>query len=222
MDFERARFNMIEQQIRPWNVLDPDVLALLSAVRREDFVPPAMRAMAFADLELPLTIDGQPTGEVMLAPKLEARLLQELRVKHHETVLEIGAGSGHMAALLARQARHVDTFEIHPGLAALARGNLARAAVGNVTVTESDGSRDHAALPTYDVIVLSGSVPRVPESLLGKLNPGGRLIAIEGDLPVMQARLYTLSTASGLTKQTLFETVTQRLHGFVAAPAFAF
>ncbi len=222
MDFERARFNMIEQQIRPWNVLDPDVLALLSAVRREDFVPPTLRAMAFADLELPLMVDGKSTGEVMLAPKLEARLLQELRVKHHETVLEIGTGSGHMAALLARQARHVDTLDIHPGLATFARSNLARAAVSNVTVTDADGSRDHAALPTYDVIMLSGSVARVPESLLGKLNPGGRLIAIEGDLPVMQARLYTLSTAGGLTTQTLFETVAQRLHGFVATPAFAF
>ena len=222
MDFERARFNMIEQQIRPWNVLDPDVLALLFAVRREDFVPPAMRAMAFADLELPLTVDGASTGEVMLAPKVEARLLQELRVKHHESVLEIGTGSGHMAALLARQARHVDTLEIAPKLAAFARANLARAAVGNVTIQETDGSREHDSLPSYDVIILSGSVPSAPESLLAKLNPGGRMVAIVGDLPVMQARLHTRDVAGSLTAQTLFETVTRPLHGFAANPAFAF
>lgn len=222
MDIERARFNMIEQQIRPWSVLDPDVLGLLSAVRRERFVPPDRAAMAFADLELPLNVDGRATGEVMLAPKVEARLLQELHIRRHETVLEIGAGSGYMAALMGHQARQVETLEIDPGLARFARENLSRAAVHNVKVTEADGSRDHGSLAACDVIVISGSVPFVPESLLERLNAGGRLVAITGELPVMHAQLMTRDAAGHLTTRTLFETVTRRLRGFAARPAFAF
>jgi protein-L-isoaspartate(D-aspartate) O-methyltransferase len=222
MDIERARFNMIEQQIRPWSVLDPDVLSLLSAVRREAFVPGSLAAMAFADLELPLSVGGRATGEVMLAPKVEARLLQELHVRRHESVLEIGAGSGYMAALLAHQARQVDTLEIDTALAGFARDNLARAAVNNAKVIEADGSKDHASLASYDIIVVSGSIPFVPESLLDRLNPGGRLVAITGDLPVMHAHLSTRDAGGQVSTRMLFETVTRRLHGFAAKPAFAF
>ena len=216
MDIERARFNMIEQQIRPWNVLDQDVLDLLAVVRREDFVPPPYRAMAFTDMEVPLTLDGRQTGETMLAPKVEARILQELAVRRHESVLEIGAGSGHMAALLAHRARQVDSLEIDPDLARFAGANLVRAGVQNAVVRQDDGSDPAANLPSYDVIVLSGSVPFVPEFLLGKLNPGGRLAAIVGELPVMHAQIMTRAQGAGWATAMLFETVARPLLGFPA------
>lgn len=222
MDFERARFNMIEQQIRPWNVLDQDVLDLLSAVRREDFVPPAYRQMAFTDMEVPLTIGGRTTGETMLAPKVEARLLQELAVRRHESVLEIGAGSGYMAALLAGRAKHVDTLEIDADLARFATENLARAGVANATVRHADGADPAVNLSTYDVIVLSGSVPAVPERLVAKLSPGGRLAAIVGELPVMVAEIVTRSQGAGSSTRILFETVARPLRGFPGKSAFRF
>ena len=222
MDIERARFNMIEQQIRPWNVLDQDVLDLLSVVHREDFVPPAYRGMAFVDMEVPLTVGGHATGEFMLAPKVEARILQELGVRRHESVLEIGAGSGHMAALLAHRARHVDTLEIDAGLVRFATENLARAGVTNVTVRQADGSDPNGNLPSYDVIVLSGSVPVVPERLLAKLNAGGRLVAIVGDEPVMHAAIVSRAQGGGFTTRLLFETVARPLRGFVGRSAFRF
>jgi protein-L-isoaspartate(D-aspartate) O-methyltransferase len=222
MDIERARYNMIEQQIRPWNVLDQDILDLLSVVRREEFVPPAHRAMAFTDMEIPLTVGGRATGEVMLAPKVEARILQELGVRKHESVLEVGTGSGHMAALLAHRARHVDTLEIDADLARFATENLARAGVTNATVRTGDGSDPKANLPSYDVIVLSGSVSAVPEWLLAKLNPGGRLAAIVGELPVMEAEIVTRGQGSGFETRNLFETVARPLRGFPARTAFRF
>jgi protein-L-isoaspartate(D-aspartate) O-methyltransferase len=222
MDIERARFNMIEQQIRPWNVLDQDVLDLLSVVHREDFVPPVYRGMAFVDMEVPLTVGGHPSGEFMLAPKVEARILQELDVRRHESVLEIGAGSGHMAALLAHRARHVDTLEIDTELARFATENLARAGVTNVTVRQADGADPNGNLPSYDVIVLSGSVPLVPERLLAKLNAGGRLAAIVGSEPVMHAELVSRAQGGGFTTRMLFETVARPLYGFVGRSAFRF
>ena len=156
-NIERARFNMIEQQIRPWDVLDPAVLELLATVRREDFVPPAYRALAFVDTEVPLPVaDG--AREFMLAPKVEARLLQELSVARHETVLEIGAGSGFMAALLAHKGRQVISLEIHPELAKMAAANLARAAVHGATVRHQDGAAGLPGEGPFDVILLSGSV----------------------------------------------------------------
>jgi len=151
MNIEQARFNMIEQQIRPWDVLDQGVLSLLAVVKREDFVPPAYRAMAFVDTEVPL-----PAGQCMLAPKVEARLLQELSVHKHEQVLEVGAGSGYMAALLGHKAQQVTTMEIHPELAAMARANLQRAAVLNVNVRQADGSHGLHDEGPFDVILLSG------------------------------------------------------------------
>lgn len=222
MDIERARFNMIEQQIRTWNVLDQGVLDLLGVVRREEFVPPAWRAMAFTDMEIPLTVGGRATGETMLAPKVEARLLQELAVRRTESVLEIGAGSGYMAALLAHKGRHVDTLEIDADLVRFAADNLARAGIGNVSVRHADGSDAAANLPHYDVIVLSGAVPVVPEFLLGRLNPGGRLAAIVGELPVMQAQLVTRGQGAGVGTRVLFETVAAPLRGFPARSHFRF
>src|SRR5262245_47779296 len=161
MNLELARFNMIEQQIRPWNVLDPAVLGLLAEVRREDFVPPAYRALAFVDCEVPL-----PEGQCMLAPKVEARLLQEAGVQRHERVLEIGAGSGFMAALLAHRARSVLTLEVRAALAAMATANLRRAGIDNCQLRAQDGARGLPAEAPFDVIVLSGSVNAVPQALL--------------------------------------------------------
>jgi protein-L-isoaspartate(D-aspartate) O-methyltransferase len=217
MNIEQARFNMIEQQIRPWNVLELGVLELLAVVKREDFVPPEHRGMAFVDTEVPL-----PGGEFMLAPKVEARLLQELDVRKHERVLEIGAGSGYMAALLAHKAQYVTTLEIRPELAAFAAANLKRAGVTNVTVTTTDASQSLPADGPFDVVVLSGSVAEVPETLLAQLKTGGRLVAIVGDEPVMRALLIRRGADHGLTRTVLFDTVAPRLHGFKEPARFRF
>ena len=217
MNIEQARFNMIEQQIRPWDVLNPGVLELLAVVKREDFVPSAYRALAFVDTEVPL-----PAGQCMLAPKVEARLLQELGVHKHERVLEIGAGSGFMAALLAHRAQHVTTLESDPELAELARANLRRAGLLNVTVVTADGSQGHAADGPYDAVLLSGSVAEVPTALLAQLKVGGRLAAIVGQLPVMRAVLIERTGEQGVERRVLFDTVAQRLRGFDEPTRFRF
>jgi protein-L-isoaspartate(D-aspartate) O-methyltransferase len=222
MDVERARYNMVEQQIRTWGVLEQGILDWLLVVRREAFVPPEMRSMAFVDMEVPLVLDGHPTGEVMFAPKTEARLLQELAVRNGESVLEVGAGSGHMAALLAQRARQVVTLEIHPGLARFATDNLARAGIDNVEVREADGSRPDALGGGHDVIVLSGSVSHVPEFALKALNPGGRLAAIVGEAPAMRAQVIERVGEASWNVRTAFETVAQPLHGFPARERFRF
>ena len=213
----QARFNMIEQQIRPWNVLDLQILELLDNVHREEFVPAAHKALAFADLEIPL-----PAGQCMLAPRLEARLLQDVAVQPHETVLEIGAGSGFMAALLAHRARQVLTLEIVPELAAFARSNLSKADLTNVTVREADGSKLAAAEGNFDVILLSGSVGQIPQDLLQRLNVGGRLAAIVGDDPVMQCTIVTRTSATDFRTSATWETVVQRLQGFAEPERFQF
>ena len=222
MDIERARFNMVEQQIRPWNVLDQEVLDLLFVVKREEFVATAYRAMAFADLELPLLVDGKATGEVMFSPKFEARMLQSLALKKHEHVLEVGTGSGYMTALLAHRARHVITSEIHPGLARLARANLERAGIRNVVAEQRDGSRLPATGGLFDAIVLSGSVPSIPELFLQRLAPGGRLVAVTGDAPVMFAQIVTRTSDTGFTAENVFETCAPRLSGFPEPGRFHF
>ena len=216
MNIEQARFNMIEQQIRPWDVLDKGVLGLLAAVRREDFVPAAYRALAFVDTEVPL-----PEGENMLPPKVEARLLQDLQAQRHERVLEIGAGSGFRAALLGPRAQSVVSLEITPALARLATENLRRAGAANVTVVQADGAHGYAAEAPFDAIVLSGSVPKVPADLLNQLKPGGRLVAIEGDEPVMRAVRYTLAP-EGVVRTELFDINATRLAGFPEPPRFHF
>lgn len=217
MNIEQARFNMIEQQIRPWNVLDQDVLDLLHVVKREEFVPAAYENLAFADVEIPL-----PGGEVMLNPKVEARILQELNLNKNENVLEIGAGSGYMAALLAQQAQRVTTLEIVPELAGLARDNLRRAGVLNATVIEADGANGWANEAPFDAIVLSGSVSQVPQALLDQLKTGGRLTAIVGQQPVMQALLITRTGERDFKRVVLFDTVAPRLAGFGEPTRFHF
>jgi protein-L-isoaspartate(D-aspartate) O-methyltransferase len=217
MNIEQARFNMIEQQIRPWEVLDQGVLSLLSIVKREDFVPPAYRSMAFVDTQVPL-----PHGQSMLEPKVEARLLQELGVQRHERVLEIGAGSGYMAALLAHKAQHVTTVEIDAELARLASENLKHAWVMNASVVVADASAGLLLDGPFDVIVISGSVAEVPRSLLGQLKPLGRLTAIVGQLPIMRAVLMTRGQDSGHATVELFDTVAPRLIGFGEPSRFVF
>jgi protein-L-isoaspartate(D-aspartate) O-methyltransferase len=224
MKVELARFNMIEQQIRPWEVLDPAVLSLLATVKREDFVPPGHRAMAFVDTTIPL-LDGEPQGPCMLEPKVEARLLQELQVQRHEKVLEIGAGSGFMAALLAHRAQQVITLECRPALVRLATENLRRNGIVNARVLQvgaDEGARGLPAEAPFDVILLSGSVAEVPQALLQQLKIGGRLAAVVGDLPVMRARLFTRVGETAWSDVDLFDTVAPRLEGFAEHPRFEF
>jgi protein-L-isoaspartate(D-aspartate) O-methyltransferase len=221
MDIERARYNMVEQQIRPWEVLDQEVLDLLLVVRREEFVPPAYRQLAFTDMEIPLTIDGKATGQVMLAPKVEARLLQSAAVRRHENVLEIGTGSGFMAALLAHRARRVTSCEIRPEVARFGADNLTRSGIGNVVVQTGNGL-DQAAANPWDLIVLSGSVPFVPDALLQQLAPGGRLLAIVGELPVMVAQLIARVGDRDFSAESLFDTVATPLDGFPQKEQFRF
>jgi protein-L-isoaspartate(D-aspartate) O-methyltransferase len=217
MNIEQARFNMIEQQIRPWDVLDAHVLHLLSVVKREDFVPLAHKALAFVDMEVPLT-----GGELMLAPRVEARLLQDLGVQKHEKVLEIGAGSGYMAALLAHRAQRVITLEINPDLARMARANLQAAGVHNAEVRQLDGSRGAPVEGPFDVILLSGSLAEVPPSLLTHLKAGGRLGAIIGDEPIMRATFVTRVGEAQFRTVQPWDTVAPRLQNFPEPSRFSF
>jgi protein-L-isoaspartate(D-aspartate) O-methyltransferase len=218
---ERLRFNMIEQQIRPWDVHDAQVLELLNTIRREDYVPAAHRALAFFDMELPLG-DGSVPGQTMLSPKVEARILNDLNVLKHETVLEIGTGSGFMAALLAHQAARVLTLEIDEALAERASATLRRNGVANVDVRHADGSVPLPSGPTFDVIVLSGSVARVPQGLLGSLNVGGRLAAIVGQEPMMRAHFVTRTSESKWDVEQPWDTTAARLLNFPEPSRFSF
>jgi protein-L-isoaspartate(D-aspartate) O-methyltransferase len=202
MNLEQARSNMVEQQIRPWEVIDQDVLDLLYVVPRENFVPPASRKLAFVDMEIPI---GE--GECMWAPKIEARALQALAVHKSDRVLEVGTGSGYLTALLAHRAAQVRSVEIKPALAAFGRANIERHGVDNVTLETGDGARGWASGAPYDVIVLTGSVPIVPSALLEQLAPGGRLFAVVGDAPIMTAQLVSCVAPGSFRTLGLFETV---------------
>jgi protein-L-isoaspartate(D-aspartate) O-methyltransferase len=220
MNIEKARFNMIEQQIRTWDVLDQDVLELLQIVKREAFVPPAYTRLAFIDTEIPLA-----GGECMFAPKMEARILQEVAVKKHENVLEIGAGSGYMAALLAHKARHVTTVEILPELKSMAEENLAAYGVVNAEVILGNGAQGwgsaNGAAP-YDVIVISGSLPVLPDSFLQQIKVGGRIFAIVGDSPVMSAQVITRVSDTAYSTIKVFETDVRPLREALVPSHFKF
>ena len=223
VDLEQARLLMIEQQIRPWDVLDPTVLQTLHDVPRERYVPRQHKGLAFVDCELPLT---QPAhvGQCMLAPRVEARMLQDLQVKAGDKVLEIGTGSGYMAALLANQARQVFTLEIDPALAQLATQTLAHEEVPNVAVITGDAAQPATwqAHAPFDVIVLSGSVAELPEALLQALAPGGRLGAVVGQLPMMSFTVFEASAGHGCVAMPRWDTVLPRLHGFAEPSSFTF
>lgn len=211
-DVEQARFNMVEQQIRPWNVLDPRVLDALFAVRREQFVLPALRALAFSDLELPLEINAVDTRQNMLAPKLEARLAQELQLQPTDCVLEIGTGSGYQAALLAHLAQQVTTVEIDSRLVAFAQQNLQLNNITDVKIETGDG-RNGWGSTEYDAILVTGSVPVVPDALKYQLRVGGRLVVVVGEAPIMTACRITRTTAASFETVELFETVIKPLRG---------
>ena len=217
MNIEQARFNMIEQQIRPWDVLDPTVLDLLFEVKREDFVPAAHASLAFADLEIPL---GH--GESMMQPKMEARILQELAVQPHESAYEVGTGSGYFTALLARCARQVASAEIHADFRLAAQAKLRAAGVANATLVEGDGARSPLVPSTFDVIVLTGSTPVLPQAFLDQLAPGGRLFAVVGDPPVMKAILVRQPVAGAFQRTELFETLLKPLANAAQPARFRF
>jgi protein-L-isoaspartate(D-aspartate) O-methyltransferase len=211
-DVEKARFNMVEQQIRPWEVLDEKVLNALFRVRRELYTPPALRSLAFSDLEIPLEINAVDTRETMLAPKVEARLAQDLLLAPTDAVLEIGTGSGYQAALLAALAQQVTSVEIDSRLAAFAQQNLQMNNVGNVKVETGDG-RNGWGTTEYDAILITGSVPVVPDGLKYQLRIGGRMVVVVGTAPVMTACRITRTTAASFETVNLFETVIKPLRG---------
>ena len=215
-DIEQARFNMVEQQIRTWDVLDQDILDLLFTVRREEFVPHAYREIAFADLEIPL-----PNGARMWTPKMEARVLQELNLGARDSVLEIGTGSGYFTALLASRADAVLSVEIDARLVAEARAKLARSGFRNAQVVEDDGARGYGN-DTYDAIALTGSTPILPERFLEQLKPGGRLFAIVGDPPAMTARFVRWQAPGARVSVDLFETVVAPLFNAPQPARFEF
>jgi protein-L-isoaspartate(D-aspartate) O-methyltransferase len=217
IDVERARFNMIEQQIRPWEVLDQEVLDLLFAVRREEFVPAEYCGLAFVDTEVPL---GH--GEKMLAPRIEARMVQALAVKPGDRVLEVGTGSGYMTALLAKRGAHVYSVEIIPEFSAQAAAKLKAHDIDNVTLEIGDAVRGWDWHAPYDVIVLTGSVPVLADDFQRSLNPGGRLLAVVGEAPAMGARLITCTAPDTYNAIGLFETCIPALRNAPQPERFVF
>jgi protein-L-isoaspartate(D-aspartate) O-methyltransferase len=217
MNLEQARFNMIEQQIRPWNVSDTEVLRLLSLVKREDFVPLAYQALAFVEQETPLGY-----GQCMLSPCSEARMLQDAAVHKHEKVLEIGTGSGYMTALLAHRAQQVLSLEINPELVKMARANLQKAGIHNAQVRQADGAKGSPVDGPFDVIMLCGSVAEVPKTLLDQLKVGGRLVAIVGNEPIMQATVITRTGQAEFITRQPWDTLAPRLQNFPAPASFSF
>ena len=217
MNFEKARFNMVEQQIRPWEVLDQDVLDLLMTVKREEFVPAVYRDLAFTEVEIPIGC-----GQVMLKPVIEGKVLQALRLGKADSVLEVGTGSGYFAALLAARTEWVRTIELEPELVKLASANLARNGVENVVVVQGDGIGGWAERAPYDVIVVSGGLPFVPQALLEQLKVGGRLFAFVGEAPVMKARLITCEAEGRFRTEDIFETVVPMLKNAPQRDGFSF
>jgi protein-L-isoaspartate(D-aspartate) O-methyltransferase len=201
MNLDQARYNMIEQQIRPWEVLDQRVLDLLSTVPREDFVPEGYRNMAFADINIPL---GE--GQVMMSPKVEARILQALTVQDDETVLEIGTGSGYFTALLATLAKQVFSVDINPDMTRQAGEKLAAHGLTNITLETGDAARGWDNHAPYDIIVVTGSLPLLPDTFKQALKVGGRLLAVVGDSPAMGVLLITRIGDTEWAQETLFET----------------
>ena len=216
-DLDKQRFNMIEQQIRPWNVLDDTVLSALFAVKREQFVPANAQAYTFVDMEAPI---GE--GQVMLQPKIEARILELLQIKPSDKVLEIGTGTGYQAALLAHFAAQVTTIEITPSLAAQAQANLQAAGIQNVQVQVGDGAQGWANGAPYDVIVVSASLPDLPNRFKEQLAIGGRLFVILGDAPVMTAWVITRTSEQAFSQESFFETMTAPLQNAKQPERFVF
>ena len=217
MNLEQARFNMVEQQIRTWEVLDQDVLDLLFEIKREEFLPERSRALAFVDMPAPVGF-----GEFALPPKLEARIVQELSLKASDRVLEIGSGCGYMTALLAKTTGHVTSVEIVPELSAFAEKNLRAHGIENVSLAVGDAAQGWSAAQGFDVIVLTGSTPALPEAFLQSLNPGGRLFAVVGEEPIMKALLLSRGGQDGVERHELFETCIPALKHALQLEQFVF
>lgn len=200
-DIEQARFNMIEQQIRTWEVLDSVVLDLLKEVPREAFVPKEYAGLAFADLEIPI---GH--GQMMLSPKMEGRILQALQIKPTDKVLEIGTGSGYLTSLMAKLAKEVISVELNPALAKVAQQRITAHGLTNVTVTVGDAAQGWPASAPYDVIVFTGSLPVMPEQVQQQLTMGGRMFVVVGEAPVMEATMVQRIAADSFKHDVLFET----------------
>ena len=215
--FNMPRFNMIEQQIRPWDVLDGAVLALLAKLPREDFVPKQYVGLAFADLEIPLG-----DGELMLSPKMEGRILQSLEIKKTDKVLEIGTGSGYLTALIAMQAKHVDSVELNAKISKQAAKNIAAQGIENVNLVVADGVHGLAANAPYDVIVFTGSTPLLNTQVERQLAVGGRMFVVVGDAPAMEATLITRISSDNFKTDVLFETCLPAIVNAPQAEKFAF
>jgi protein-L-isoaspartate(D-aspartate) O-methyltransferase len=217
MDFEQARFNMIENQIRTWDVLDQAVLDSIAAVKREDFVADEYRSLAFADMRIPLGY-----GEAMMTPKLEARLLQECGLSPGDDVLEIGTGSGYVTALLCSLAGRVVSVEIHPEFTATARTRLEAAQFGNAVLEIADAANGWEQAAPYDAILLTGSVPELPDAFRRQLKIGGCLLAVIGKEPVMAATRITRVSENDYATSVLFETCIPPLHNIPTRERFVF
>ncbi len=217
MNVEQARFNMVEQQIRTWDVLDPVILSLIATLRREQFVAPEHAALAFADLELPLG-----NGEKMWTPKMEARVVQDLQLTGTESVLEIGTGGGYVTALLAARSQRVTSIEIDPAIAERAQTSLAKAGIYNAEVNVGDGMKLGVSASAYDVVVFGGSLPVFVEAALDWIKPEGRIFAVVGQAPAMQARVVRKAADGSVSTRVLFETVIAPLKGAPQPKGFTF
>lgn len=220
MDFEQARFNMVEQQVRPWNVHDPRVLEVISRIPREDFVPDEYRNLAYADTHIPLGDESHSSS--MLHPNIEGRILQHLNIGEDDVVLEIGTGTGYLTACLAALARHVDSVEINPELYELAKKNLAAHDIHNVSISNGDAGKDWSQKQFYDAIAITGSLPEIPETYKKKLTVGGRLFVVTGEAPAMTAQLLTRIGKKEWSTENLFETCIEPLCGTQKTRLFDF
>ena len=220
MDFEKARFNMVEQQVRPWDVFDPRVLDVINTVPREEYTPEKYKQLAYADIHIPLSEDDN--GCYMLHPNVEGRIMQHLNIAADDEVLEIGAGTGYLSACLSKLSHHVDSVEIDPKLSALAEKNLAAHNITNVSVSTGDASKQWDKKQSYDAIAITGSMPEIPEAYKKMLKEGGRLFVVTGEAPAMTAHLVTRTAEDEWTTQDLFETCIAPLHGAEKAEEFNF
>jgi len=217
MNFEQARFNMVEQQIRPWEVLDERVLALLEKTHREDFVPVRYRKMAFTDMAIPLD-----HGQSMMKPVVEGRLLQALELKPDETALEIGTGSGFITACLSSMAKHVISVDLYDQFTNEVAAKLKEKGISNVELETGNVMTGWQPEQAHDVLVVTGSVPSIPDHFRGWVNPGGRIFVVCGDEPAMEAMLLTKLSATEWREESLFETDLARLIGAERTPEFEF
>lgn len=217
MNFEEARFNMVEQQVRPWDVLNPDVLSVMGEVPRENFVPAQYRNMAYSDCGVPIGNHHE-----MMKPVLVGRLLQAVNIQPDDIVLEVGTGTGYLTACLAKLAAYVYSVDINEDFLPQAQRNLISMEIDNVTLQTGDASSGWAERPEYDVIVLTGSVPEVPESYKNSLEVGGRLFAVCGAAPVMEARLITRVSEYDWSEENILETYLPPLENSSKKPEFEF